>query len=512
MKKRYPALFLTAALTAALLCACGQQTAPPSTGDVSQGEPSERKEIAVIESCSQEGTGKNSEGNSFSYAYHVPQIDDDTPGATSINEEISQIYGVLADVNLEEISNGETPACDSIAYESYRSGDVLCLVIKCTHYYDGSEEFNAYHYNTASGQQLTNDDLLEQLGVTEEQYLDAVRRTAAKCYDDLYFSAWKNLGLDDLSGDYQFQRSRTIAARNITADLPLYLDNDGTAHTITPIGSHAGSDWQYHDLIPDLTAGPADTKIDNTFPGLTVTNQGRNIILTFHKTADGAVATNSDVEIPYEEAIPVNGLYGDYTKILCTPGSDTNTPYVLLLTKEGRVEYINVSACLAGGYFCGGGPLLGAADVTDFATAEDEAGIQWIYGVTADGKQINLLDLIIDDQLCIPTAFTGSWSDSKDDGTQFVSLELAPGNGDNLNLTRLEAHGILPYLGMTGQGMIYAYHVWNNTSNGPGLTGVVALETEYFDDDIMLTVTELHGTPLLGKSTGEVTTLLKSYG
>ena len=100
---------------------------------------------------------------------------------------------------------------------------------------------------------LANEDILKKMDVTEEEYLEAVRCAAVKCYDDEYHDSWEESGFDILSGDYQERRSWTISEKNITSDLPIYIDQKGALHTISPVGCHTGADWVYKDLMLDLT-------------------------------------------------------------------------------------------------------------------------------------------------------------------------------------------------------------------------------------------------------------------
>ena len=146
----------------------------------------------------------------YTYSYHVPQIEDDTPHATSINEEIARIYGDIMENGLKNVKSKEVPDCHIVTYESYRSGDVLGVVIKRVYYYGYYEEFGVYNYDTAKGVRLSNTDILARKGVTQEQYLYAVRRAAAKCYDDQYFPVWEDYGFDSLPGTYQERRSWTF--------------------------------------------------------------------------------------------------------------------------------------------------------------------------------------------------------------------------------------------------------------------------------------------------------------
>lgn len=221
----------------------------------------------------------------------------------------------------------------------------------------------------------------------------------------------------------------------------------------------------------------------------------------------------------YDRDITVNGLYGNYTKIICGEIGEADEPFVFLLTEEERVDYIDVLPCLQSGYFCGG-PLLGVANVK-YLTQSSADGLPVICAVTKSGEQVGLWDTATFQRYNIPQNLQNSaWWNDETGG----SLTVSDGNGDNFNYyvfretgsVSVEIHGILNYLGMTEKGVVYAYRLWGTFSNGPGITGVIALDQrfEFNGDDYesTLTVTELGGTPFLGEQTGDTTTFAQSFG
>lgn len=533
MKRGFAVVLLAALLV--LTSACGQTG--PATGGTQQGQTGQerpaqlsgkplKKEVAVSELYSEDGTGTDSEGVEFRYSYHVPQIEDDTADAAAINQEIAAYYGNRAADGLLCVENGAAPACSTVSYECYRCGDVLALVVRCAYYYDNDEEYSVYNYDTANGVRLSNEDLLAMRGVTQEQALSAIRRAAAACYDEQYFPAWVGSGFDTAAGAYQELRAWTISEDNITPELPLYLDDSGAMHTIAAIGCHAGVSWLLETLTLDLEDNAADVETETSLDYLTVTRRGREVTFHWNDTLQGAAlleAYGYPDDIPYGQELTVNGLYGDYTQVFCGAMGEPETPYVLLLTPEGRVEYIDVLTCLQAGYCCAGGPLLGAADVRSFTTDTDENGLRRIYAVTGGGEQIDLWNLIDADRHSLSEGLYGDWSRNctADDGSEtFCWLTLADGgNFEQTSYTpardlRMEFTGNLPYLGMTEQGLVFAYRSWSVFSNGPGLCGAVALRTayDYGTGEYTLYVTELGGTPLLGEQTGDTTALAQTFG
>ena len=510
----------------------GENTAAEGESGENTGYPG--REVTVTELYSVDDEIVNEEYDYVvEYSYHVPQIDDDTPGAAEINSEIAAVYGGLVERSLNEIEQGELTGCASITYEAYQSGDIFSLVLLCTEYFEGYEEYGTYNYDTREGVRLGNEKVLEKKGLTGEEYLSALRRAAVKYYDNLYFNQWDEMGEWCLAGAYQERRAFTVSERNITMDLPLYIDNSGKLHTIVPIGSHIEADWLNEIITPEFQQGDMDVETVEYMDFLTVKRQGSNVTLRFKKTdyfnellAATSYYTYDEVTVPYGKEVEVNGLYGDYTRIFCEGIGEMGAPYLFLLTEEGRVEYINVMGCLYAGYFCANGPLLGAAQVKDFELGENEIGYQMIYAVTGSGERIDLSEMIWDNMGNIAYDLlncswgTGSGVEDgpefflRNDSDGFLSFELmydVPGEEYRTGLD-----GSFTYLGITEQGVVYHYVGNGINSNGPVWQGAVALyvESDYSGEEpiTLLYVTELGGNPLFEGETGDVTVLLQTFG
>ena len=458
----------------------------------------------------------------------MPQIEDDTADAAAINQEIASIYGETAKKGLESIQNKEIPYCSNGEYECFHSGDVLSLVIKYAYFYGGFEGYTAYSYDTADGVWLNNEDILKIQDMTESDYMDVLRRAVAKDFDDAYHAAWEDFENIN-AGAYQKLRILTISERNLSLDLPLYLD-DGVLHVIAPIGSIAGTEYLSRDLALNFIEDDDHVEAVQLGDYLTVKRQGDTVTIRVQQTSrlETLLGENGPVNIDaelYDRDMVVNGLYGNYTKIICGEIGESDEPFVFLLTEEGRVDYIDVLPCLRSGYVCGGGPLLGVTNVKDLIRSSAD-GLPDICAVTKSGEQMGLWDTIAFQRYTMPDNLLNcDWSGSRSvDGMETsYSLTLMDGNSENFFLTSYQPktdtvmsfRGYLIYLGMTEKGAVYAYSMWWEFSNGSGLTGVVALdqrsEFNEYDYESTLTVTELGGTPFLGEKTGDKTTLVQSF-
>lgn len=393
MKKRVTALFLTTVFLLTLFGGCGEQTANAASSGA--GKAASAAAVQVTELVSEDGSASNGWGSAFQYSFHIPQIRADTPGAAAINDEIANMYCETAKETLKHIKNNEDFGYGSMTYEVFRSGDVLSLLLTSVPFYSSGNEYAAYCYDTKTGEWLIGESLYKRLGVTEEVFYDAVRRAAAQSYDNNTFDAFQKTAPDLYSGECQRGRSETVSATNINLHTAFYFDNKGTPCAAVPIRSHVGPDWLPQLLQLDLTADKS-TSTNKSLDFLTVTRKGREITLRFRQTPQfsGILEQHGLDKAPYGKDLPVHGLYSEYTKMFCATCGVSESPYLFLLTKEGRVEYVNLISGLQENYFCVGGPLLEVSGVTDFAAGKDVAGCPEVYAVSANGEKTALTELV----------------------------------------------------------------------------------------------------------------------
>ena len=127
-------------------------------------------------------------GNKDTYFYEVPQIDDDTEGAKNINEMIGYRFGYLVERAEDARSRNDFIDTNYIIWISTWTGPVLSLQITSvdTMY---NRDVGAYHYNFETGKELSNTEMLEYLGYTDNDLtLKAVQRAVAQHFDTYYGS------------------------------------------------------------------------------------------------------------------------------------------------------------------------------------------------------------------------------------------------------------------------------------------------------------------------------------
>ena len=405
-------------------------------------------------------------GNKDTYFYEVPQIDDDTEGAKNINEMIGYRFGYLVERAEDARSRNDFIDTNYIIWISTWTGPVLSLQITSvdTMY---NRDVGAYHYNFETGKELSNTEMLEYLGYTDNDLtLKAVQRAVAQHFDTYY-------GSDDPTYASELCKMRAQSLNGLSdvftyfAVYPYYTGGlIVTVPMYTPAG--AGMMWTDIDVYPDKrqASGQILHGQDEWFTcDVTATGEVTVRALTDYVTPDGAMTYQTMkewYELGDKTEFAVSGCYGNYVKMLMTSIGQDYAPYVFLLTENGNVEYIDVISGAQCGTMVNGGPLFGINGIVRFETgmaydAEYGAEYTTVYGVSRDNEKFNLMEAVRNTApLSIPS-MVGSFV-SEDTGTWFEICEDQPNfyTGEYTNGQRIPAtwDSSISYLGMDDRGWI----------------------------------------------------------
>ena len=405
-------------------------------------------------------------GNKDTYFYEVPQIDDDTEGAKNINEMIGYRFGYLVERAEDARSRNDFIDTNYIIWISTWTGPVLSLQITSvdTMY---NRDVGAYHYNFETGKELSNTEMLEYLGYTDNDLtLKAVQRAVAQHFDTYY-------GSDDPTYASELCKMRAQSLNGLSdvftyfAVYPYYTGGlIVTVPMYTPAG--AGMMWTDIDVYPDKrqASGQILHGQDEWFTcDVTATGEVTVRALTDYVTPDGAMTYQTMkewYELGDKTEFAVSGCYGNYVKMLMTSIGQDYAPYVFLLTENGNVEYIDVISGAQCGTMVNGGPLFGINGIVRFETgtaydAEYGAEYTTVYGVSRDNEKFNLMEAVWNTApLSIPS-MVGSFV-SEDTGTWFEICEDQPNfyTGEYTNGQRIPAtwDSSISYLGMDDRGWI----------------------------------------------------------
>ena len=428
------------------------------------------------------------------YFYQVPQIDDDTEDAKHINAIIDYRYGYLVERALDARSRNDFIDTSYIIWVSNWNGPVLSLQITSTDRMF-NDDVGSYHYNFATGQELTNLDLLEYMGYTDSaKTLNALQRATAQHFD-LHYGGY---GGNDPTYAAELNKMRVQSLSeldNVFTYYSLYpYYTDGLVVTV-PMYTPAGSGMYWTDVQIDPNKRQASGQIlhgqDEWFTcDVTATGEVTVRALTDYVTTDGAVTYQTMkewYELGDQTEFTVSGCYGDYIKMLMTSVGQDYAPYVFLLTEDGSVEYIDVISGAQCGTMANGGPLHGVNEIVKFeiGTAYDpdfEAEYTTVYAVSRNNEKFNLVEAMHNaDPMGLPNLigsyvsdYTGTWFEICEDQPNFYI-------GEYRNETQEPAtwDSGITYLGMDDRGWICSISLYRMDVGRAQRETVAMMPTDY---------------------------------
>lgn len=431
------------------------------------------------------------------YFYQVPQIDDDTEGAKNINEMIGYRFGYLVERALDARSRNDFIDTSYIIWVSNWDGPLLSLQITSS---DAmyNHDVGSYHYNFATGQELSNPEMLAHLGYTDDaKVMHALERAVAQHFDTYYgyidpdqtamLYMMRAQSLSNLDGLYSYYSLYPKYSHGFVATVPMY----------TPAGS--GMYWTDVQVDPDKrqASGQILHGQDEWFT-CDVTAAGEVTVraLTDYVTPDGAMTyqtTKEWYELGDKTEFAVSGCYGDYIKMLMTSIGQDYAPYVFLLTENGNVEYIDVISGAQCGTMVNGGPLFGINGIVRFETgtaydAEYGAEYTTVYGVSRDNEKFNMMEAVWNTApLSIPN-MVGSFV-SEETGTWFEICEDQPNfyTGAYTNGQRIPAtwDSSISYLGMDDRGWICSVSLFRMDSGRTQRETLAMMPADYGGVNVM---------------------------
>ena len=431
------------------------------------------------------------------YFYQVPQIDDDTEGAKNINEMIGYRFGYLVERALDARSRNDFIDTSYIIWVSNWDGPLLSLQITSS---DAmyNHDVGSYHYNFATGQELSNPEMLAHLGYTDDaKVMHALERAVAQHFDTYYgyidpdqtamLYMMRAQSLSNLDGLYSYYSLYPKYSHGFVATVPMY----------TPAGS--GMYWTDVQVDPDKRQGSGQILHgqDEWFT-CDVSADGAVTVraLTDYVTPDGAMTYQTMkewYELGDKTEFAVSGCYGDYIKMLMTSIGQDYAPYVFLLTENGNVEYIDVISGAQCGTMVNGGPLFGINGIVRFETgtaydAEYGAEYTTVYGVSRDNEKFNLMEAVWNTApLSIPSMIgsfvseeTGTWFEICEDQPNFYTGEYA--NGQMVPATWDSG---ISYLGMDDRGWICSVSLFRMDSGRTQRETLAMMPADYGGVNVM---------------------------
>ncbi len=384
----------------------------------------------VQDSYTFEGEVSDGPADRTEVSYHVPKICSDSAGAKEINEAIAQ---ACEDVTSQKAD--EYVGWIEVDYDSYLNGDTLSLVLTKSSNLDDYTEYYAYNLNLTDGTRMSAKELAKLLvrGVPTEDdddeapptlelqggetaeaaLLRVIRRAAAYefdqsvryMYDSDFYSSASEDERQSIYAEFMKYRMQTLSDDNITADLPMYLDDDGELVVAVPLHVMAGGGLYSTELRPMQTIYQYDAASDRVLSGKdwkdeledkrkagtgedVINAERRDLELSFDDAVfinyeDGRMTVRIEQNdwteaafgvgsIDYGKEYEVDGVYKDYVsaELLTIMHGEHVVP--TFVSNDGMIAYLDLYHGAWGGHFCLTEPACGIVNVE--AIGEGNAG------------------------------------------------------------------------------------------------------------------------------------------
>ena len=483
----------------------------------------------VQDSYTFEGEVSDGPADRTEVSYHVPKICSDSAGAKEINQAIAQAC--------EDVTNQKADdyvGWIEVDYDSYLNGDTLSLVLTKSSNLDDYTEYYAYNLNLTDGTRMAAKELAKLLvrGVpteadeddddetpptlevqggetAEAALLRVIRRAAAYefdqsvryMYDSDYYSSASEAERQGIYAEFMKYRMQTLADDNITADLPMYLD-DGELVVAVPLHVMAGGGLYSTELRPMQTIYQYDAASDRVLSGeewedkledareagetLDVMNaERRDLNLSFDDAVfidyeDGRMTVRIEQNdwteaafgvgsIEYGKEYAVDGVYKYYAsaELLTIMHGEHVVP--TFVSTDGMIAYLDLYHGAWGGHFCLTEPAYGIVNVEAIAEGNASAvatALETNMFGQSDTFTRDVMGLYESEGCTTETSFDTdagtSYTDSfyigfdPDDPSKFLYQDACVDAEISLNY-----EGRCTWLGMNGQGLVFCVEFYD---------------------------------------------------
>ena len=492
--KRLAAAVLAAALW---LTGCGGAAAPAApagSGAASQSAADTVVQTAqkdrITEQFTLEKTIRDEYGITQKLNIHVPQLVCDSPDAEYINHELAAMYA--ADFRQYEDSPEIEPQQDEwspetyINWDAYWYGDCVSLVM---FRYDGGSDpgySRGWCFDFATGKQVSVAEMLQRMGLDPDAVQQQMLREAMQTFDRHMAQGGYYEGLRS-GGNLASMRMNTLE-NNQLEDLCLLLPEQDRLVLRGGCSSTAGSGWRQLDVeIPLQAADPQpQTVLTDTYGSASVQLEGTQGTITLRLTPETA-AWDADYGIRLEQdrTYPILGTYNEYIDVCIGELGASFHPVVYLLTKDGVVEYVDVLHCLMfGSALVCQDPIYIANNGVALERSGKEVNLR-----QEDGSVLELAPLTAEwNAQEIPSEAVGAFNDMFDNQFDWMDVESSGSVQMGVQDNNVFYQGYADYLGVVPEGMVLGVSTSETEDGMPGITFVVAVKYDLFNETLNLTM------------------------
>ena len=492
--KRLTALVLAAAL---VLAGCGGTKSSSGSAAASQSTGSSQNAPAIavqkeriMEQFTLEKTVRNEWGSAQKLTIHVPQLVCDSPDAESINNELAARYAAeyrdYESYPQAEVSQDEWCSQTYIDWDAYWYGDCVSLVM---FRYDGGTDpgySRGWCFDFATGKQVSMAEMLQRMGLDPDAVQQQMLREAMQTFDRHMAQGGYYEGLRS-GGNLASMRMNTLE-NNQLDDLCLLLPEQNRLVLRGGCSSTAGWGWRQLDVeIPLQAADPQpQTVLTDTYGSASVQLDGDTRTVTIKRTPE-TIAWDADYGIRLEQdrTYPILGTYNEYIDVCIGELGASFHPVVYLLTRDGVVEYVDVLRCLMfGNALVCQDPIYIANNGVALERSGSEVNLR-----QEDGSVLELAPLTAEwNGQEIPSEAIGAFNDMGDNQFDWMDVEsngiVQLGVQDN----NVFYQGFADYLGVVPEGMVLGISASETEDGMSGITFVVAVKYDLFNETLNLTM------------------------
>ncbi|MBQ6366708.1 MAG: hypothetical protein IJI61_09950 [Oscillospiraceae bacterium] len=207
-----------------------------SVGSAALADSASPREGAVRELYSIDGSYTDDVGNHTVYSWHVPQLNTaQSEAAQEINREISDKFGSAVERELQSMQLGTSILTPSIYWKAYWHENWVFLLVSADISWDMTE-YGVYGYDFSTDSRVSNESILQELGITEQEYLEKLREKVTSMFEE------QNRTLPEeyrQKGGYDHLLQQTLDW--INPEDPIFIGPYGDAETIVSIAAFAGA-------------------------------------------------------------------------------------------------------------------------------------------------------------------------------------------------------------------------------------------------------------------------------
>ena len=424
---------------------------------------------------------------------HVPQLVCYSPDAAYINYELAAMYA--AEFREYEDSPEIEPQQDEgspdtydtyINWDAYWYGDCVSLVM---FRYDGGLDpgySRGWCFDFATEKQVSVAEMLQRMGLDPDAVQQQMLRGAMQTFDRRMAQGGYYEGL--LSGGNLASMRMNTLENNQLEDLCLLLPEPDRLVLRGGCSSPAGSGWRQLDVeIPLQAADPQpQTVLTDTYGSASVQLEGMQGTITLRRTPETAAwDADYDIRLEQDRTYPILGIYNEYVDVCIGEIGASFHPVVYLLTRDGVVEYVDVLRCLmSGNVLVCQDPIYIANQGVALERSGSEVNLR-----RADGSVLELAPLTAEwNGQEIPSEAVGAFNDMGDNQFDWMDVEsngcVQMGVQDN----NVFYQGFADYLGVVPEGMVLGISASETEDGMQGITFVVAVKYDLFNETLNLTM------------------------